>query len=144
MAEFENKKKTRLLKIILKRAIKSPINSIFIVAALYSATQAFLLSQTFSDKAVFFMVIGVWILFFLAKQLFLFLILILLLGGGAYLYYDYTHKEARQCEENGGYWNSNTQICEEKKSSCEKLKNFWEKNKSKKQEQNETNEGENK
>ena len=138
MTELEAQKKSGLWKKILKRIIKSPINSIFIIALLYFGMQAFMFSQTLSDKVAFFAVIGVWVLFFIAKQIFLFLIILLLLGGGAYLYYDYTHHEAKQCEQNGGYWNSNTQTCEEKKSSWERLKAFWERNQQKIKEKNDT------
>lgn len=131
MADIENKPHLSFWKKFLKLLINSPIRSIFILALLYFGVQAFVFSQTLADKIAFFAVIGVWILFFVAKQIFLFLVLVCLLGGGAYLYYDYTHREAKQCEQNGGYWNNNTQTCEEKKSSWERLKAFWERNKQK-------------
>lgn len=129
MADLEDKSKSSLGVKFLKLILKSPIRSIFVVALMYFGAQAFVFSQTLTDKIAFFAVIGVWILFFVAKQMFFFLTLLCLLGGGAYLYYDYTHREAKQCEQEGGYWNANTQTCEEKKSSWERLKAFWDKNK---------------
>ena len=107
---------------VLKFILKSPINSIFILAAVCFAVIAFGISPTLENKTIFFVIIGLWVFWFLAKQVLIILVVLGLLGGGAYLYYEYSHQEQRQCEQSGGFWNKETKTCEETVPLWEKAK----------------------
>ena len=48
------------------------------------------------------------------RHLFIILLILIVIGGGVYLYYSHSRQEQVACEQKGGYWNSNTKICEEK------------------------------
>lgn len=118
------KEKVKWWKKLLKVMIKSPINSIFVISVIYCVVQAFVFSPTFYNKVLLFAVVCLWVFWFLAKQIFIVLILLGLLCSGGYLYYEYTHKEIRECEEAGRYWNSETKTCEENVPFMEKAKRF--------------------
>lgn len=120
-------KKTRWWGKLLKFGLKSPVNTFFIVVAGYFASQAYVFEQTVTMKIAFFAVVGLWIFWFLAKQIFVLLIVSGLVAGGAYLYYDYQHREIRKCEESGGYWNKETKTCEEKVPMLEQAKRYLKK-----------------
>ena len=120
-------KKSAWWKRILKFVVFSPIKVIFILALLYFGAQAYLFDPSFSNKTAFFLVVGLWILVTLVKHAVFLMIILVILGGGAWWYYQYSHQEQKQCEEQGGYWNSNTQVCEEKVSPMGKFKKIFDK-----------------
>lgn len=126
MAE-EVVKKVSWWKKILKYILKSPVNTIFIVALLYFGVRAFAFDQTFTKTMTFFAIAALWVFWFVAKQVFIFLIVLGLLAGGGYYYYQYLHLEEKKCEESGGYWNKETKACEEKVPLLEQAKRFLKK-----------------
>lgn len=125
--ETEAPKKTKWWKKLLKMIIKSPVNTLFGLAVICFGAQAYMFDPTITNKIALFAIIGLWVFWFLAKQAFMLLITLGLLIGGASMYYTYTHQEAKKCEEAGGYWNSNTQVCEEKRSWWDKVKAYFNK-----------------
>ncbi len=122
MSDTPSSAKSSLLGKFLKSFIKSPINTLFILAAVCFAVIAFGISPTLENKTIFFVIIGLWVFWFLAKQVLIILVVLGLLGGGAYLYYEYSHQEQRQCEQSGGFWNKETKTCEETVPLWEKAK----------------------
>ncbi len=126
MAEDNQENKSGLLKRLLKACLRSPVNFLFSCAVVYCALQAYVLAPSLINKMILLGVVGLWMIWFLAKHLIVLLVVLALLGGGAYVYYELTGREARKCEENGGFWNKNTQTCEEKVSLFDKVKKLFE------------------
>ena len=123
MAE-ENKQKwfTRLLF----RVLKSPVNTIFLAAMLYYAFLGFVVQNNpLADRLVFFAVVGLWLLWLLAKNVFKLILLAVVIAACAYGYYAYTHKAIAECEASGGEWNKETKKCEAKRSWWEKAMKLW-------------------
>lgn len=120
-------KKARWWVKLLKFCVKYPVNTLFTVASGYFASQAYLFDQTVTMKVAFFAILGLWVFWFLAKQIFVLLIMLGLIGGGAYLYYEYQHREIKKCEESGGYWNKETKTCEEEVPLLEQAKRYLKK-----------------
>ena len=122
MSNTPSSAKSSLPKKLLKFFIKSPINTLFVLAAVCFAIMAFGISPSLENKTIFFIIIGLWVFWFLAKQVLIILVVLGLLSGGAYLYYEYSHREQRQCEQSGGFWNKETKTCEENVPLLEKAK----------------------
>lgn len=106
--------------------VKSPVSVILFCSLVYFAFQAYVLNnQPVMNKLCMFGVLAVWGLWFVLRHMFGLLLILLLIGGGFYLYYAKDHKAETECENNGGYWNSNTKTCEEKVGVLEQIKKMW-------------------
>jgi len=99
---------------VIKYCLMSPVNVLFGLALIYFSSMAYLFEPSLTNKVITYVILGFWIFWFLAKQIFVLMILLCLLAVGGYWYYTYAHQEASKCEDAGGYWNDNKQICEEK------------------------------
>lgn len=115
------------LKKILKSFFFSPINTVFFIALLYFGAQAYFFDPTIKSKLICLAVLAIWIFLFLARHVVLLLVVLGLLGAGSYMYYQYSHKEQRQCEESGRYWNKKTSTCEDNIPLLEQVKRFLKK-----------------
>lgn len=97
--------------------LTSPINTIFILLLAYYAFQVYVLDNSpLMNKAIMVGIACLWILWFAAKNLIKLLLLLALIGSAVYGYYNYTTRDIRKCEQNGGVWNKETKTCEEKTS----------------------------
>ena len=124
----ENKEaevKLGLFKHILLVALKSPINTILFLAFSYFGLKAYVFGDALIDKLIMFGILALWMFWFIAKHMLMILLLILLLGGGAYFYYEYTHQQEKECEANGGEWNRDTKVCEERQGFWDYIENLW-------------------
>ncbi len=124
MSDETPEKKSHWLKKFFKICLLSPVNILFVLALAYYGTKAYYFNPSIMNKAIFLGIVALWGLWFIAKHMMMLLIVIGILGGGAYLWYDLSQKEARKCEESGGFWNENTRVCEEKVSFTDKVKKF--------------------
>ncbi|MBQ8464940.1 MAG: hypothetical protein IJ545_02905 [Alphaproteobacteria bacterium] len=120
-------KKSKWWQKLLKLGLKSPVNTVFVLALIYFSLQAFVFDNSMHSKVVLFGVICLWAFWFVAKQVFAALIALGLLCSGGYLYYEYTHKEIKKCEASGGYWNKETKTCEAKVPLLEQAKRYLKK-----------------
>lgn len=112
----ENKNGSRWKKILLSIAA-SPVNSLFGAVVLFYAARIFIFGQdTLFIKLEAGGVVFLWLLWTFAKSLIKFLLFVALLAAGAFEYYQYSHRNEIACEDNGGRWNSEREICEEKSS----------------------------
>lgn len=109
---------------LLKRCLLSPVNTMFVLVIAYLGIKVYAFDTTFNDKIMLVGAIGLWVFWFLAKQIFTLLLILLLLGSGGYWYYTYSRQEAIKCEQSGGYWNDNTKTCEAKRSLVDKFKDI--------------------
>lgn len=112
----ENKNGSRWKKILLSIAA-SPVNSLFGAVVLFYAARIFIFGQdTLLIKLEAGGVVFLWLLWTFAKSLIKILLFVSLLAAGAFEYYQYSHRNEIACEDNGGRWNSEREICEEKSS----------------------------
>ena len=112
----ENKNGSRWKKILLSIAA-SPVNSLFGAVVLFYAARIFIFGQdTLLIKLEAGGVVFLWLLWTFAKSLIKILLFVSLLAAGAFGYYQYSHRNEIACEDNGGRWNSEREICEEKSS----------------------------
>ena len=113
--ETKNDKKPSLGIRLLRLALASPVNTLFILALAYYAFQIYILGNSpLLNKAIMFGIAGLWILWFAAKNLLKLLLFLALAGVAIYGYYSYATRDIRQCEANGGVWNKERKTCEEK------------------------------
>lgn len=112
-------------KRLLKAVFFSPVNFLFIVALIYFALKAYLFDPSITNKLIVAGIVGLWMFWFIAKHMLALFLVLLLLGGGAYLYYDFSHRESKKCEASGGYWNENTKSCEAKLSLWERAQKLF-------------------
>lgn len=110
---------------LLKRCLLSPVNTLFVLVVAYFGIKVYAFDTAISDKLMLFGAIGLWLFWFLAKQIFILLLILLILCSGGYWCYTYSRQEAIKCEQSGGYWNSNTKTCETKKSLVDKFKDIF-------------------
>lgn len=112
---------------LLLRALRSPVNTVFAAALLYYGFLGFVLENNpLVDKLIFFVVIGLWMFWLLAKNLFKIILLAVVIAMAGYGYYAYTHKDIAECEVSGGEWNKETKTCEAKLSWWQKAMQMWE------------------
>ncbi len=113
-------------KRIVFSALKSPINTFFILILFGYAFYIYGLgNDAFFHKIQMIGIFLLWMLWLIARYVLVLLLVFGLIGVGAYLYYDYTHQEQWQCEEDGGYWNKKTKICEEKRTFWQQVQDKW-------------------
>ena len=120
-------KKPGLIKRFLKAFLFSPVNLIFAVATAFFAAKAYMWEPTWMNKLIFFGVAGLWVFWIVARYMVVLFIVAALLGGGYYMYYQYSTREIRKCEQSGGIWNKETKTCEEKVSIIDKAINQFNK-----------------
>jgi len=103
----------------------SPVNVIFIIALLWFGAKAYLWEPVFTNKIIFFGIIGLWIFWIVARYMIILFVVLALLGGGYYAYYQYSHREIKKCEEAGGVWNKETKTCEAKLTIWQKIDRWF-------------------
>lgn len=108
---------------------KNIVNVIFCVLTIYYGFLAFILNiAPLENKIMFGGVIFLWLLWLFAKAIITMvlsaIVVILILYG----WYYYTHYDQINCKNNGGVWNKEKQICEEKVNILERIKDIWENN----------------
>lgn len=97
---------------------------IFVVALAYFALLAFVLEKDpMMNKMIMVMVCGLWLLWIFAKTFIKTLMVLALLAAMGYAGYYITHAKEIECKNAGREWNAKEQICEDKKTISEKLKN---------------------
>ena len=125
MAE-ENKEKKSIFLRILGICLRSPIGTLFALALIYFAFQAYVLGNSpLINKGIMLGICILWGLWFLARNMFKLLLVIVILIFAAYGYYAYNQREIAKCEAAGGVWNKETGICEEKLSLWQRLEKLW-------------------
>ena len=123
----EQTSKRPLGKRFLGFCLKSPVNTLFALVLLGYAFYIYILgNDAFFHKIQMLGIFLLWMLWLIARYVLVLLLVFGLFGVGSYLYYDYTHQEQWQCEENGGYWNKQTKKCEEKRTFWQQLQDKWE------------------
>ncbi len=124
----ENKDDNKLKKIALF-CLKNIVNLFFGIAASYYALLAFVLEIAPTENKIMLAgVVVLWLLWLFAKAIitlvFSIIIVLLILYG----WYYYNHYDEIVCKNNGGVWNKQEQICEEKVDLWQKIKDTWNKN----------------
>jgi|GEM_PF-437009 len=119
--------KPGIIKRFFKAFLFSPVNMIFAVATAFFAAKAYMWDPTWTNKLIFFGIAGLWIFWIIARYMVILFVIAALLGGGYYMYYQYSTREIRKCEQSGGVWNKETKTCEEKVSLLNKAINQFNK-----------------
>ena len=119
--------KPGIIKRFFKAFLFSPVNMIFAVAAAFFAAKAYMWDPTWTNKLIFFGIAGLWIFWIIARYMVILFVIAALLGGGYYMYYQYSTREIKKCEQSGGVWNKETKTCEEKVSLLNKAINQFNK-----------------
>lgn len=109
------------LKRFFKAFLFSPVNLVFIIALSWFGAKAYLWEPSFTNKIIFFGIIGLWVFWIIARYMIILFVVLALLGGGYYAYYQYSHREIKKCEESGGIWNKETKTCEAKLTIWQKI-----------------------
>ena len=121
----EEKKENRFKKIALY-CFKNLVNIIFGLLATYYALLAFVLEVApFENKVMLGSVVALWLLWIFAKAvivLVISIIIVLLIAAG---WYYYTHYDEIACKNNGGVWNKQERICEEKVDLWKRIQEVW-------------------
>lgn len=125
MSEENNEKQRPWWQRILLAVVRSPINTLFGLALLYFAFRAFVWGGAMADKTAFFVVIGLWAFYLLAKGVLKIVLIVILLLCAGYGYYHFTHLDNSQCEQSGGVWNDKTGTCEEKVGLWKRIEKIW-------------------
>ncbi len=123
---MSEEKETSKLKNIAKFCFKNFINVVLALLTTYYFLLAFVLEiSPTENKIILTGVIVLWVFWLFAKAiitLVMSFIVLILIGYG---YYYYTHYDEIVCKNNGGVWNSEEKICEEKTTFIEKIKEAW-------------------
>ena len=107
---------------ILGFVFRNPLNILLFLGLGYCAFQAFVLQNApVLHKAAMGGIVFIWLFLFVAKNLFRIVLLLLIAAAVFYGFYYVAGHNRRACEENGGFWNANTQQCETKLSWTERL-----------------------
>ncbi len=124
MSEDTNTKS--FFKRILSLIFKSPVSLLFIGAILWFLAKIYIIGQdTLLNKAYLIGICGLWIFWFVAKSFFKILLLILFAAGLFLGYYYLTNYNEITCKNNGGYWNSELTVCEEKLNMWQQIQKWW-------------------
>ena len=113
--------KTSWTKKIIKTVLLSPVNITFAIVAVYFGMKAYSWEPSFTNQIIFFAVLGLWAFWIIARYMVILFVILALAGGGYYMYYQYSTREIRACEEKGGVWNKETKTCEEKVTLVNKV-----------------------
>lgn len=103
----------------------SPVNLVFIIALSWFGAKAYLWEPSFTNKIIFFGIIGLWMFWIIARYMIILFVVLALLGGGYYAYYQYSNREIKKCEESGGVWNKETKTCEAKLTIWQKIDRWF-------------------
>ena len=121
----EQIEKSRWKKVLLF-VLRNFVNVIFAGMILYYAILAFVFEVSpLSNKMMLVGVFCLWLMWILAKSIIKIILAVLLVVALLVGWYHVSHYDEIQCKENGGVWNVQTQICEEKLSFFEKIQRFW-------------------
>ena len=71
-------------------------------------------------------VVFLWLLWLFAKAIITLVLSAIVIILIVYGWYYYTHYDQIVCKNNGGVWNEEKQICEEKVNILERIKDVWE------------------
>lgn len=124
---MSEEKKENKFKKIATFCFKNVINIIFGLLAAYYALLAFVLDiAPFENKVMLGGVIALWLLWIFAKAIITLVISIVIVLLIAYGWYHYTHYDEIVCKNNGGVWNKQEKICEEKVDLWQRIKDVWE------------------
>ena len=115
--------KPGIFKRFLKTFLFSPVNLIFAIATAFCAAKAYMWDPTWMNKIIFFAVAGLWAFWIIARYMVVLFVIAALLGGGYYIYYQYSTREIRKCEQSGGVWNKETKTCDAKVSMVDRITN---------------------
>lgn len=127
MTDTPEKKESRWKK-FLWRCLKSPVNSLLVLALLYFGFQAYVLGHNpLINKGIMIGLVLLWLLWFIARNMLKLFLLLALAGGIAYGWYAFSQRKIAACENAGKVWNEEKQACEEKKTLTEKLERLWNK-----------------
>ena len=97
---------------------------IFAIALAYYGVLAFLIeTNPMTNKMIMVIIGGFWILWIFAKSFVKILAAIALLLTMCFAGYYIMHADEIECKKSGKEWNEKLQICEEKKTTGEKIKN---------------------
>ena len=115
------------IKKVLKWLFLSPVNAVFILLLTYYGVRIFLLGQdSMAVKAQGAGVLFLWILWFAAKSIIKLLFVVMLVLAVAYGWYQYSRHDEIVCKDNGGNWNRELKICEEKLTLWQQIKRMME------------------
>lgn len=111
---------------IFRFCIKYPINVAFAAVVLYFLFKIYIIGQdAFINKAYLFGTVGLWILWIIAQSFIKTLLLLLAACGAFYGYYYFSHYDEIMCKNNGGIWNQEQKICEEKLTVIQQVQKWW-------------------
>ena len=97
---------------------------IFALALSYYALLAFVIeTNPMLNKMIMVIIAGFWILWIFAKSFIKILAALALLLTMCFAGYYIMHADEIECKKSGKEWNEKLQICEEKKTTGEKIKN---------------------
>lgn len=119
--------KPGIVKRFFKAFLFSPVNMIFAIATAFFAAKAYMWDPSWTNRLIFFGIAGLWVFWIVARYMVILFVIVALLGGGYYMYYQYSTREIRKCEQAGGVWNKETQTCEAKISIIDKAINQFNK-----------------
>lgn len=124
----KEEQKTGFWRRLLRICLKSPVNILLALAILYYAAQVYVLGiNPVYNKMIMFGLMGLWLLWLLARSLFKLILLLIVAGGLAYGWYWYSTREIRACEEAGRVWNKEKNVCEDKKTILQKAEELLKK-----------------
>lgn len=123
--ETKDKKKNIFVRGLIA-AIKSPINTIFLLALLYFAFQTYILGHaSWSNKMLLIATVCLWIGYQFAKYAFKLVVILIVAAALFFGYLTYTKDEADSCLDNGKTWDERTQTCVEKDGLIQKVQKLW-------------------
>lgn len=121
-----NEKKKNIFVRGLIAAIKSPINTIFLLALLYFAVQNYILGNaSWSNKTLLIATVCLWIGYQFAKYAFKLVVILIIAAALFFGYLSYANREADSCLDNGKTWDEKTQTCVEKDGLIQKVQKLW-------------------
>ena len=112
---MSNEDNKSVFKRILGFILRNPINISCLLGIIYCSVQAFIFdNQPIMHKGILSAIVIIWGVLFVINHLFKLIMLLAVIIALIFGYNYWTGKDKRLCEENGGYWNSKKEICEEK------------------------------
>ena len=95
----------------------------FMLALSYFGMLAFLMEKDpMLNKMIMIMIGGFWVLWIFAKSFIKIMAAVALLGAIAYAGYYVMNAEKIECKKAGREWNETLQVCQDKKTVTEKVK----------------------
>lgn len=106
--------------------LKYSVHVVFGIFLAYFGLLAFVFDKDpIINKMMMVIVAGVWLLWIFAKSMLKIVLITLIVGSIGFACYYVLHAPEIECKKSGREWNKKEQLCEDKKTVFEKIKNSF-------------------